>query len=524
MERLKKAGIRADPRTRILLTAAEAYPALERAFLDARREIWASFRVFDPETRLHSERAQEIGETWFDLVQHTLRRGVAINLVIADFDPCGRPDLHRDTWRSVRMLYAAAELVGSGARLRVAAAMHPARTGLIARLLFWPVVARKLMRHARELNDLSPQERKTALREMPGLARLMRLGIKGQCMPNLLGFPQLYPATHHQKLAVFDRKLLYIGGLDLNNRRYDTPAHHRAGADTWHDVQLLMEGPIVAEAQRHIESFRDIVAGRAEPPPQRRLLRTLARKRRFNLFSFGPEPIAQEILSGHEMLARRSKKLIYLETQYFRDTSLARSLARAAHDNPELGLILILPAAPDDVAFEGSGSLDARFGEYLQARSLRIIQAAFGSRLFVGGAAQPRHAPPSPDGNGRDRLKDAPLVYIHAKVSVFDDTAAIVSSANLNGRSLHWDTEAGVFVHRKEDATALRERTMRHWLPAHAGAEFLSLDHAVDHWRALALANARKPPHEREGFILPYELRAAEEFGQSVPILPEKMV
>lgn len=524
MERLKKAGVRADPRMRILLTAAEAYPALEHAFLEARREIWASFRVFDPTTKLHSDRALGVGKTWFDLIQHTLRRGVAINLVIADFDPCARPELHRGTWRSVRMLHAAGELAGAGALLRVTAAMHPARTGILARVLFWPIVARKLLKQARELNAQPPEARRTALREMPGLARLMRLGLKGQCAPRLLGFPQLFPATHHQKLAVFDRKLLYVGGLDLNDRRFDTPEHHRDGAETWHDMQLMMEGPVVAEAQAHLETFRDVVAGKADPLPQRRLLRTLARKRRFNLFHFGPEPIAQEILSGHEMLARRSKKLIYLETQYFRDTSLARSLARAARANPELALILILPAAPDDVAFEDSDGLDARYGEFLQARALRIIQSAFGSRLFVGGAAQPRHAPPAPHGNGRDRMHGAPLVYIHAKVSVFDNTAAIVSSANLNGRSLHWDTEAGVFLHRKEDAIALRERAMRHWLPKDVGPEFLSLDHAVDHWRALALANARKAPTERDGFILPYDLRAAEEFGHAVPGVPEKMV
>lgn len=524
MERLIKAGIRAAPRTRILLTAAEAYPALEGAFLDARHEIWASFRVFDPATKLHSARAKAIGTTWFDLVQHVLARGVRLNLVIADFDPCARPDLHRGTWRSLRMLHAAAELAGPGARLTLRAALHPARTGILPRLLFWPVVARKLLHEAASLNDLDPGRRRAALRDMPGLARLMRHGVQGKCTPKLLGFPQLWPATHHQKLAVFDRRQLYIGGLDLDDRRFDTPEHRREGSDTWHDVQLMMEGPVVAEAQAHLESFADVVAGKADPPPQRRLLRTLARKRRFNLFRFGPHPVAQEILSGHEMLIRRSRKLIYLETQYFRDTGLARALARAARANPDLGLILILPAAPDDVAFEGADSLDARYGEFLQARALRIIGSAFGPRLFVGGAAQPRHAAPLPDGNGRDRMNGAPLVYIHAKVSVFDDTAAIVSSANLNGRSLHWDTEAGVFLHRREDAAALRERTMRHWLPRDAGPGFLSLDEGVAHWRALALSNARKPPDARKGFILPYDLRAAEEFGQAVPIVPEAMV
>jgi phospholipase D1/2 len=53
-----------------------------------------------------------------------------------------------------------------------------------------------------------------------------------------LGLPRLHPATHHQKLAVFDRRRLYIGGLDLDERRWDTPEHDRPGAETWQDLQL----------------------------------------------------------------------------------------------------------------------------------------------------------------------------------------------------------------------------------------------------------------------------------------------
>jgi two-component sensor histidine kinase len=77
--------------TQILITASEAFPAFEREVLRARAEIWASFRIFDPSTRLRSPEARAVGETWWDLVVHTLRRGVAIHLTLADFDPVGRP-------------------------------------------------------------------------------------------------------------------------------------------------------------------------------------------------------------------------------------------------------------------------------------------------------------------------------------------------------------------------------------------------------------------------------------------------
>ena len=60
----------------VLISADDAYPALERKFLQAQSEIVMGFRVFDPRTKLRSVEAQEIGDTWVDLLVHVLRRGV----------------------------------------------------------------------------------------------------------------------------------------------------------------------------------------------------------------------------------------------------------------------------------------------------------------------------------------------------------------------------------------------------------------------------------------------------------------
>ncbi len=509
-----------------LLTAEQAYPALEREFLRAKTEIWASFRIFDLTTRLRSAEARKVGETWFDLIVDTLARGVALNIVITDFDPVARPALHRVTWCSTRRLIAAAELAGPRAKLRVVPAMHPARTGVVPRLVFWPLIIKRQLRACGWLNRKSDPVRAAAVREMPGLAERLVRRPDGRYRPRLWPLPCLYPATHHQKLAVFDRTRVYIGGLDLDERRYDTPKHDRTAEQTWHDVQLLIDGPIAVEAQAHLESFLDVTSGRAEPPSQRRLLRTLARKREDNTLHFGPEPLVQEIATAHEHCARRTRRLIYIETQYFRDLKFARYLATLASETPDLGMILILPGAPEEIAFERRASLDARFGEFLQARALRILTGAFGRRIFVGGAAQPRPAGhgSSLDKTGRDQLHGAPLVYIHDKVSIFDDTAAIVSSANLNGRSLRWDTEAGVLVTSRRDVRTLRRRVFGHWLPENAGDGFFDSARAVAEWRRLALENSRRPPANRDGFILPYDMKAAEADATEVPLLPEEMV
>lgn len=508
------------------LSAAEAYPALEQAFLDAKSEIWASFLVFDLRTGLRSAAARAVGKTWFDLLVHVLRRGVSVHFVISDVDPIGRPVMHRDATHSLRRFCAAAEIAGYPARLTVAAARHPACTGAGIRLLLWPYIQKKLRAQAHDLNEMPPETRTATLRDMPGLAAHLRVKNNGTLVPRLWSLPPLFPAVHHQKMAVIDRQLLYIGGLDLDESRYDTPHHNRPGHQTWHDLQLMMTGPVVAEAQAHLEQFRAVVRGATAPRPHLHLLTTMSRQRPKNTFRFGPERAVTTINAAHTTLAQTTTQLLYLETQYFRDNRFAKCLARRAKAEPNLTMILILPAAPDDVAFEGNRSVDARFGEFTQARALRRIRRAFGPRLFVGSPAQSRPMPATDKRNPdqRDRLNGAPLIYVHAKVSIFDDTSAIVSSANLNGRSFFWDTEAGVHLTQAPDVVHLRQRVMAHWLPDTAGPAAYDLTTAARTWAAIAARNARLHPSARDGFLLPHDFAAAEAFGHDLPFVPDEMV
>ncbi|MEY8828426.1 phospholipase D-like domain-containing protein [Sedimentitalea sp. XS_ASV28] len=502
----------------ILLTAQEAYPEFERACLSARTQITMCFRVFDPTTRLRSAEAREFGETWMDLIAHLLGRGIHIDVTISDFDPVALPDAHRATWSALRALHTAAELSGRPAQLRARAAMHPARIGLIPRLLLWPGAYLELRGTASQLNELPPSERDTYLREAPGLRK--HLAIKaGRLTARLWPVPHVYPATHHQKLAVIDQNVLYIGGLDLNERRYDDPGHDRPPEETWHDVQICLRGPQAASALRHLQTFQDIAEG-ARPPHLTGLIRTVSRKRYLSITRMSPKTVLREIADTHLSKIANARRFIYLETQYFRDTRLARTLARRARDNPELGLILILPAAPEEVAFEQDPGKAEKYGEYLQAKCIQMIADAFGDRVFIGSPAQTRRA----DDDGRATLYDAPIIYVHTKVSIFDDDLAIVSSANLNGRSFRWDTEAGICLSEPDRIDALWARCTHQWLGRDAGEDCLDRGNAVAAWRLRAQANAKIAPDERTGFLLPYASRPARRFGHTLPGIPEEMV
>lgn len=504
-----------------LLTAAEAFPELERLFLNARERLSLGFRIFDPRTRLHSPEGRAVGTDWFDLVVHTLARGIRIDIVISDFDPVVRPDYHQRATRCHRLLLAAGEVSGRRDLLRVTAALHPAKVGWLPSLVLWPRAREFLRGTVRDINALRPHIRSRRRRE---LHRLEPYWIEHQNRRVRLRdfrLPRLTPVTHHQKIAVADGRLLYIGGLDLNDRRWDTLDHARPGEETWHDLQLLIEGPAAAEAERHLATFLSCVEGKATPPRLPHLLRTMSRRRSVDLPFLSPMRLLTELADAHAELAGAARRLIYLETQFFRDTRFARLLARQARTKPDLNLVLILPAAPDDVAFRGNTGSDARFGEFLQARCVGMIRRAYGSRAFIGSPAQPRAA--GSEATGRARLYGAPLVYLHAKLSIFDDVA-IVSSANLNGRSLAWDTETGVALTDPGHVDHLRRRCVAHWLGGAAEAAFLDPGTAVEAWRTLARSNARSAPEERRGFILPYTAAPARRFGWNLPGIPEEMV
>ena len=508
--------------TRVLLTAAEAYPAFEEKLCAARREVVASFRVFDPFTRLRSEAAQQHGKDWFDLIAAKLKDGVQITLLLSDFDPIGRPSLHRQCWAALRALWAAGEASGRPDLLDARPMLHPARAGHLVRFLFWPLTLSKLRARARQLRERDPVERAAALRESPMLAPLLTEdGTAARIWPP----PPLVPASHHQKLAVIDDEWLYIGGLDLNERRFDNTGHERRAEETWHDVQVLTRGAVVQQARQHLLSFGTICAGAGEAASSGgALVRTIsARHRRPNLFHLSPRRRITEIEQAMLYGIGGATDLIYLETQFLRSRRIAEALEKAAMRAPDLGLAIVLPGAPEDVAFDGSSGSDARYGEYLQARAVTRIRAAFGSRVFIASPAQPDGVSDVP--TSRARLWGAPIIYVHAKVSVFDTKSAIVSSANLNGRSMYWDTEAGVRITDPEVVRGTLARCFEHWSGTAPALSVAAKGvETVARMRAQAERDRALEPDSRAGLLLPYPVEPARRFGRNLPGLPEALV
>ncbi|MGF1552936.1 MAG: phospholipase D family protein [Paracoccaceae bacterium] len=570
---------------RPLVTAEQGFPALERAAAAAVRSIWLAFRIFDPSTRL---RCPDLGaETWFELLRERLEAGVQVRVMISDFDPLGAPKLHEDTWASIAALWPLYE----AGDFEVMAVRHDARVGRGLRFGFGPLALHAIGRQRRALNEAG--DPRAALARRPGLWRYLRHSrSRGEVRWRPLSLPRLYPATYHQKIAVFDTTRAVIGGLDVNERRYDEPTHTRPAEQTWHDVSVEVDGPVATDIARHVaelwnrDRLRMAAMGRqyarhapdgampvpraisalaypdeadatrategpaqalrspgrgaeptqaaraigssegalpdpapAEPDGRIQLLRTVAEHAR-RPWRMAPKVLRAEIERRYLEEFARARDLLFIETQFFRSTPVIEALERAAGRAPGLGLILVLPAAPEQVAFDGESGIAHRFGEKLQTDGVERVAAAFGERFVAVSPCRPVAS----DSDGRDQAWGAPIVYVHAKLMVRDDESAIVSSANLNGRSLRWDIEAGVWLHAPATAAELRRRLFRHWLPGDAGEEYYRPETAVAAWRALSQENAARAPAERRGLLLPYDPEPAEEFALPGPGLPEELV
>lgn len=475
----------------VLVTAEEAFPAFERAVLQARSHVTAGFRIFDMDTRLRSQEARAIGDTWFDLLAHVIAKGVRIDLTVSDFDPDMAADLHAMSEKTVEQGAALALATGADvSRLRVRMHLHPAQAGFLPRVLLAPAVLRR-------------RRRDPALRDRPAFS-----------------LPPLHPVSHHQKVAVVDDELLYIGGLDLNDRRYDTCDHALPAHLSWSDVQVLVRGPAAREAREHLESLDAVTAGQQAPSDAPHLLRTLSAPRRLQLPFLSPRTVLSEIEEAHLSAFRRARHMVHIETQFLRSSRIAHGLAEAATRNADLRAVIVLPGTPQELAYEKNEGLDVRFGMARARAALKTLRQGFGARLLLAAPVRPVMAARET----RATLAGSPLIHVHNKVLVVDDNYVLIGSANLNGRSMRWDTELAVEASGPVTLTDARRKLLQHWWFDPLTPEAMDCRRSFDWWKREITLNGSRLPKNRTGYLVPFALDRNTDVEQELPGVTEDIV
>jgi len=288
----------------------------------------------------------------------------------------------------------------------------------------------------------------------------------GECLRDMRVRPG---GSHHQKFVVLrhphrsDLDVAFVGGIDLCHSRRDDERHLGdrqrqpmakvyGSRPPWHDLQLALRGPAVADVEtvfrerwqdpsplnrNPLDTFMDRMRGEdtrpgalpdPAPPPAPRgaqhvqLLRTYPKKR--PRFPFAPDG-ERSVARGYQKVIALAESLIYIEDQYFWNAEIVRSFADALTARPGLRLMLVLPLYPDQ---------DGRFSEppnlVGRQRALDLVRSAGGPRVGVYGVENHAGTP----------------VYVHAKVGIIDDVWASVGSDNINRRSWTHDSELACAV------------------------------------------------------------------------------
>lgn len=279
-----------------------------------------------------------------------------------------------------------------------------------------------------------------------------------------------FGGSHHQKLVVLrrpgrpERDVAFAGGIDLCHSRRDDADHdgdpqavqmadQYGDRPPWHDVQLLIQGPVVGALDHAfrerwndpapldmlspiawvVDKLRraDLSAGElppqpADPPPcgphAVQVLRTYP-DAHFQ-YAFAPKG-ERSIARGYTKALRRARRLIYLEDQYLWSKQVSHLLAEALAANPDLHLIAVVPRHPDV-----DGRLSRPPNQVGRAQAIETCRRADPSRVHIFDLEN-RHGTP---------------VYVHAKVCVIDDVWACVGSDNFNRRSWTHDSELSCAV------------------------------------------------------------------------------
>jgi phosphatidylserine/phosphatidylglycerophosphate/cardiolipin synthase-like enzyme len=293
--------------------------------------------------------------------------------------------------------------------------------------------------------------------------------------------------SHHQKFAVLrhperpELDVAFVGGIDLCHSRSDDAGH--AGdrqrqpmaevygpTPPWHDAQLAIRGPAVGDVETVFRerwedpaplnrNLLDRVADRvhrekpvgADPlPPQLpdpapcgthvvQLLRTYPKRRQG--YPFAPDG-ERSIARGYEKAVAAARRLIFVEDQYLWSPDIVQCFADALRANPELRLIAVVPAYPDQ-----DGRLSEPPNLIGRMDAMNLLSSAGGDRVAVYCLEN----------------RDGTPIYVHAKVCVIDDEWCCVGSGNLNRRSWTHDSELSCAVLDDSFARGLRlELTCEH--------------------------------------------------------------
>ncbi|KAA0022044.1 phospholipase D-like domain-containing protein [Antrihabitans cavernicola] len=270
-------------------------------------------------------------------------------------------------------------------------------------------------------------------------------------------------AAHHQKIVVIDDAIAFCGGIDMTVNRWDSRAHldddtrrtnpNGEQHDPWHDATIAVDGAAaralgdLARERWHTASGEELapIEDAADystdwPQSLEPTIRDVDVAITRTLPELEDRTEIREVEALFLAAVAAAETTLYIENQYLASRTIAEAVAsRLAQPNcPEIVLV---------IARNATGWLEQKTMDGARHRLLRLLwKADRNDRLSV-------YYPVTAAGEP---------IYVHAKVLVLDDRMLRVGSANLNNRSMGFDTECDLALEAVgDDAQRITDTVLR---------------------------------------------------------------
>lgn len=264
-------------------------------------------------------------------------------------------------------------------------------------------------------------------------------------------------ASQHQKFVITDADVAFIGGLDLTIRRWDQSSHsHEAPLrrdpdgepyGAFHDYQLGVTGSVVFDFiklfhGRWLNATGQILNklpteqnSTSNPLPKDTVASFKNAKIGFSrtMPAFKDQDERKEIAQLFQDLIRVAERFIVIENQYLSAHSIVKAITDRLVEETGPEIIIILPE---------------KAGGWLEMKTMGLLQDLALKRLVsFDRYDRLRIYYPFDRGRAAKRLG----MTVHSKLMIIDDRYLTIGSANLNNRSMGYDTECQLTIDSNED-------------------------------------------------------------------------